>query len=909
MRAILLFLFLLVNLPASGQRKVPDTAWVKGCIAAGAPDAMGIYEVAIPRLKLRTFTKPGGLFVFRQVPYGNYVLVIRNALQDMDTFRIFVDLDTTDLGLLPVQGRGMSLQEADLYASGPATDLSLDNPELSPDPADRFNPADLAVRAWTATGYRYRGYDRKETAIRINGLPVQDLQSAGIPRGLWSGINGLLVSSSRSYGLQFTESPPDNFAGTALLRVNAADQLKQTRIMYGRSNGIWANRAGLNYSTGMMPKGWAIALSAGKTWSGQSYVPGTCFNEYSFYLGISRKLNAVSMLHLTALATPVESGNTSAVTAEAATLAGSHYYNPNWGYQDDEERNARISKSLQPVFLLNYTYKVDSNTHIDLGIASRNGYSAYTALDWYNAPDPRPDYYKNLPGAYKDDPATAEQIRQEWLNNPDKRQLDWTRMYEANRLNTDTLNRHRSVYTLAADRADIQQYSIAAHLMKKREHSTLHAGLNYEWQRTEYYRKMEDLLGGDYYVNLNQFAEQSYVGNTTFNQNDLNHPDRLVYTGDKYGYNYISRYNRATAWSQLRQEYERVSIFAAAHAQYHRFSREGRYRTGMFPESSYGKSELQQFFTYLVKAGASYALQPGHHFFLNAGTGTAAPAFDHTFIAPRSRNTTIGHPLTAQRTSAEAGYDLHTRSVKGRLAFFTADRSRITEIKRFYHEDYKSFVNYVMEGVRIRHMGAELALEATITSFLSATAAVTWMEVRYHSRPMVSIYKDNDTTGKADKHIAYLKGYYVAGPQSALFFGLNFRMPAYGYATVRCRMLDRNYTDINPERRTDAAVGLTLPGSPEQERILQQERLPQALAVDLSAGKTFYLHPWRGDKWRRTALSLRVGVTNILNNKNIVMQAYEQLRFDYKGRDPDRFPNKYTYAYGAVYTLELSLRL
>lgn len=909
MRTILIILFLVITIPASGQWKAPDTAWVKGYINTEVPDATGIYEVAIPKLKLQTFTKPGGQFVFGQVPYGNHLLIIRNALQDIDTFRIAVDLDTTDLGYLPVRGRGMSLQEADLYASGSGMYLSMDNPEQPPNPADLSNPVDIAVRAWSTTGYRYRGYERNETTVWMNGLPVQNLQSGGIPRGLWAGINGLLVSSSTTYGLQFTEGQPDGFAGTASLRVNAGDQPQQMRILYGRSNGIWTNKAGLNYSTGMMPKGWAVAVSAGKTWSEQGYVPGTYYNEYSFYLGISCKLNTLNSLHLTALATPVESGNTSAVTAEAATLAGSHYYNPNWGYQDDKVRNARISKSLQPVFLLNYTYKPDSSTHMDLGIAYRKGYSAYTALDWYNAPDPRPDYYKNLPGAYKDDPATAEQIRQEWLNNPDKRQLDWAGMYEANRLNTDTFNRHRSVYTLGADREDVQQYSIAAHLMKKREHSTLHAGLNYEQQRTAYYRKMEDLLGGDYYVNLNQFAEQAYVGNTTFNQNDLNHPDRLVYTGDKYGYNYISRFTRATAWSQISHAYRRFSIFAAAHAQYHRFGREGRYRTGMFPDASYGKSEPQQFFTYLVKAGARYALQRGHYIFLNAGISTAAPAFDHTFIAPRSRNATIGHPLTAQNISAEAGYDLHSRRLKGRLALFITDRSRITEIRRFYHEDYKSFVNYVMEGIRIRHIGAELALEARLTSFLSATAAVSWMEVLYHSRAGVSIYKDNDTTRQVDKHIAYLKGYYLPGPQSALLFGLNFRMPAYGYASVRCRLLDRNYTDINPARRTYAAVGLTLPGSPEQERILQQERLPQAFAVDLSAGKTFYLHSWGSNKLRRTALSLRVGVTNMLNNKNIVMQAYEQLRFDYKGRDPDRFPNKYTYAYGAVYTMELTLRL
>ena len=33
----------------------------------------------------------------------------------------------------------------------------------------------------------------------------------------------------------------------------------------------------------------------------------------------------------------------------------------------------------------------------------RFGKNGYTALDWYDAADPRPDYYRNLPSYYWDD--------------------------------------------------------------------------------------------------------------------------------------------------------------------------------------------------------------------------------------------------------------------------------------------------------------------------------------------------------------------------------------------------------------------------------------------------------------------------------------------------------------------------
>ena len=38
---------------------------------------------------------------------------------------------------------------------------------------------------------------------------------------------------------------------------------------------------------------------------------------------------------------------------------------------------------------------------------------------------------------------------------------------------------------------------------------------------TEYYKKLDDLLGGDYYVNIDQFAERDFASNQAMVQNDL----------------------------------------------------------------------------------------------------------------------------------------------------------------------------------------------------------------------------------------------------------------------------------------------------------------------------------------------------------------------------------------------------
>jgi hypothetical protein len=909
MKNYLILLFIIIYFPLNAQSQAGDTAILKGRIAgAGGLNEPAVFEVCLPKLRLRTLTDPDGRFVLQHIPYGNYLFIAGNGMPGYDSFRIAVDMDTTDLGILQVNRSGRNIQESDLLLTEIMPDITTDGQEMtvmSPDPA---NPMDGGVRAWSASGYRFRGYDRNRTEMYLNGYNMQDMENGTLSRGLWAALSGLRLSSSVIYGQQPADVGYGGLAATVSLEATAAGQPPQTRIAYSRSNGIWSDRILLSYSTGMLRSGWGFTWSAGKRWSGQGYVPGTYYEEYSCYLGISRKAGALGLLHFTALAAPVESGNTSATVAEATDLAGSTYYNPNWGYQDGIIRNSKISKTLQPAFLLNYVYKTDSNTAVYLAAIYRFGYNSRSAIDWYNAQDPRPDYYKNLPDAYKDDPVTAAMIREEWLHNPARQQLDWQRMYEANRMNGDTLNRHPSAYVLGADRDDMRQYGFNVRFRRKREQLILSAGLSYEAEYTAHYRELLDLLGGDYYRNVNQYAEQAYAGNTIFSQNDLNQPDRAVFAGDKYSYDYIARIQQAAVWSQALLTYHKVGICLAGRLGYDAFNREGRYRTGMYPTDSYGRSASQHFFTYQARAGLNYTFHAQHQLFLNGNTGTTAPLFDHTFIAPRNRNTTVGKAVAEKNFGIEGGYILKGRRIKGNFSGYIAESRDGTDIRRFYHEDYRSFVNYVMQGISIQRIGAEFAIEARIMKFLTVTAAASWMQVQYHSRPVVSIYKDNDTSGKTDRHIAYLKDYYLAGPQSAAMLGLHFNLPRFAYAGILCRLLDRNYTDINPARRTDAALGLTVPGSPEALRILQQERLPQVFMIDLSAGKTFYLYKTSKHIPGHTALYIRAGISNLLNNKNSIISAYEQLRFDYKGHDPDRFPNKYSYAYGGVYTVELGLK-
>jgi hypothetical protein len=883
-------------------------------------------ELYVRSAKVLQTTGLQGVFSIEGINYGNHEIVILHRNVELRRIQVKVDAPDTDLGRLRVTVpedpateyreviAGITLDDQVTDGEGDSGDQQISGVLTgSKDPL-------LAAAAFSFAAFRYqlRGYGRNQTEVYLNGTLMNDAPDGAAIWGLWSGLNDVFRNQYTTFGLQAGEEGPGGLAGLTTINAIAAAQRKQVRVSYGIANRAYRNRLMLTYNTGQLHNGWAFSFAVSRRWAKEGYIQGTSYNAHSFYAALSRKTGKYGMLHFTAFGASVLRGKAMPVTQEAIELAGDHFYNPNWGYLDGEKKNARMNSTFQPVFLLNYEYNPDKNLHINIAAAYRTGYNGNSALDWYNALDPRPDYYRNLPGYYRNDPdgadpETAEMVRKEWLNNPERRQVDWLRLYEVNRLNNVTINNTsglRSLYVIGEDRADTRKYDCAAQLLYAMDgHITINAGIYYSQQRTAYYRKMLDLLGGDYYVNLNQFAEQAYAGNSTFYQNDLNNPDAIIREGDKYSYHYLARFTKARVFGHAAFSYQRIDFFLAAGAGMTMYSRQGLFRNGLFPQESYGKGAVQRFLNYQLKAGITYKLDGRNYLFLNAAAMTGPPLFDHTFYSPRTRNKTVTDPHSEKISGMEAGYLLRSPACNGRLTGFVSDIKDAVKVMRFYHEDYRTFVNYVMHHVSVRHLGAEIALQAKLSPSFSATAVITWMQVFYTTNPDVSIYSDNDTSTKASRSTAYLNNYYVAaGPQSAYMLGVNYRSPKFWYAGISGNLADRNYVAINPSRRTADAVDLIVPGTAAWHHILDQKKLPAAFTLDVSGGRSILLS--KAMKWlpRNTFLYINAGVSNILDNKNIINGAFEQLRFDFSGHNPERFPEKYFYGYGRNYFINLSMK-
>ena len=709
-----------------------------------------------------------------------------------------------------------------------------------------------------------------------------------------------------------------SIGGANFLDTRAFKQRRQTNISYSLSNRNFVHKFAVTHSTGFNKKGWAFSISGSRRWADEGFTDGTYYNGWSFYTGVDKKINERHTISLVAFATPTENGRQGSSVEEIRQISGNNFYNPYWGYQNGKKRNSSVARSFQPFGILTHDWKIGTKTSLLTAASYTTGNRSTTGLDWYHAPDPRPDYYRYLP-SYYDDPSQKAQANLAFLEDVNLRQVNWDHLYNVNYLSNSTINNangipgntvsgRRSLYILEERVINTNRFNLnTTYNTSVNKHVDISAGLTYEAQKNNYYKKVNDLLGGSFYVDVNQFAERDFRNDPLASQNDLNRPNRILRAGDKFGYDYNITIQKTSAWAQTVVKFHTLEFFVGAEHSYTRFWREGNVKAGLFPDHSFGKSATQQFFNYSFKSGLTYKISTGNYIFVNASYTTKAPFFENAYLAPRSRDFIQDSLKSEKISSIEAGYVLIAPTVKLRATgYYTKFKDQLN-VLTFYNDATRSFVNYALSNIGKEHMGVELGAEVILDKGLTLNAAASIGRFRYNTRQNATVTSDN-TASVISKETIYSKNFYVATPQEAYTIGLNYRSPKFWYVNLNVNYFDQMWLDFNPIRRTAAAVDGVKENSYNWHQILDQTKLKSQFSVDAFAGYSWLLNKRFKSLSKRTFLAFNLGVTNILNNTNIVSGGYEQLRFDFAGKDVEKFPSKNFFAYGTTFNASISLR-
>ncbi|MEI2750500.1 MAG: hypothetical protein V9E88_17300 [Ferruginibacter sp.] len=169
-------------------------------------------------------------------------------------------------------------------------------------------------------------------------------------------------------------------------------------------------------------------------------------------------------------------------------------------------------------------------------------------------------------------------------------------LQNANGIQGNTVRGRRSHYIVEERVINTTRFNFNTTLNTAiKENVSFTAGANFQSQTNNYYKKLDDLLGGDFYVDINQFAERDFPTNAAAGQNDLNNPNRILKEGDKFGYNYDINIKKASVWMQTVFKFRKLDVFVATEHSYTSFFRTGNVKSGLFPNNSFGKSKTYQF--------------------------------------------------------------------------------------------------------------------------------------------------------------------------------------------------------------------------------------------------------------------------------------------------------------------------
>lgn len=824
-----------------------------------------------------------------------------------------------------------------------------DTPTILYGQNDVFN--DIAGYNFSSVRFKARGYSSESQDVYLAGIRMNDALTGYSPYSLWSGLNEVMRGKTSVIGSEISEYGLGSYNGLTNIYATPSKARPGRRFSVLTNSALYRLRLMGTYAVPENDNGWSYVVSASARLGGNDWVKGVYYRSFAYYLGVEKNWNDIHRLALVHFGTPGTRGAQNASTQEVYDLMGDNMYNSNWGYQNGRIRNSRNRITYEPVTFLKYDYTPSNRTALSATLLWRTGKNGYTALDWYDAPDPRPDYYRNLPSYFymsnedynRLNPMKAAWAREAWTSNDrETAHVNWDRLYSVNR----NIEDGRSKYTLEERHTDQNDLNLGTTLKWRPKYTmTITAGVNGKINRTEYYKSMNDLLGGTYFLNVDQFAERDYSSSVTAIQNDLdyffaNGEARKIGVGDKYGYDYYAHLQKGEAWLTGDFVFGALNLKAGGRIGGTRFWREGLVRKGLFPglddngnEISYqgkvittrdadgnvitskGNSEKKGFLTYAGKLNLSYTMTGGHRLFANASYSAEAPFFNQAFVAPRTRNTLVKDLETVKTLSADANYMFASNGYSLRLTgFFTTIQDQ-TDVMSVYYDLNNSFGNFAIRGIDQRHIGMELGFEVpTPMEGLSVVGVFTTGEYVYTSNPFLTATVDNSSevifenikipywksTPKADGTTQ--KHYVPSTPQMAASLGLSYSYN-YWFIDADVDYFTNSYLDMSPLYRTDAATAgpdgqIT---AEEVEYMTSQEKFDPAWVANLSVGKSWYIQ-------RKYQIGFSLNAKNLLNNRDVKTGGFEQTRLVDNTVSKERyyrFDSKYFYMSGTNYMLNI----
>ena len=895
-KSFLLFLFTIAfSLTSFAQQTVIKGSVLDGTTGEPIPDV----TITIEETGQTQETDGKGEFSFTDnVPLGEQVLKIEKVGYVTKRYPIIVNEGQT----VDISGMTLDYDQSDkddLFIISISDDnLNSEDDGLTDNvsgllQASRDVFLNAAAFDFSATFFRPRGLDNANGKVLINGVEMNK-QFNGRPQWAnWGGLNDVQRNRVFTMGMSPNDYTFGDLAGTNNIIMRASKYRRGGRVSYASANRSYTGRVMASYSSGLLEGGWSYSVLGSRRFGEEGYIDGTLYDANSLFVAVEKQLNDNHSLNFTGIYAQNRRGRSTAITQEVYDLKGRRY-NPFWGELNGEQRNARMRETNEPILMLNHYWTISdkvrlnnnlayqfgeiANSRIDNGgtrLVEFNGETAYLG----GARNPTPEYYQNLPSYHLQDPnPTAYDYQQAYLAQQafiNDGQLDWYRMYEANAALRDEGG--NSLYAVQSDVVKDQQLTFNSILdAELTDKIKLNAALRYRNLKSENFARIEDLLGGTGYLDIDFFAEED--DNSTISdevaanlaQSDVRNPNRIVTEGDRYKYNYEMNADVISAFAQAQFKYNKIDFYVGANLSQTTYQRVGLYENGFFQgggnDGSFGESDKLDFSNYGIKGGFTYKVTGKHLIDVNASYFTKAPSIRNSFSNARQSNAKVIGLESEKIQSIDASYIFRSPIVKARVTGFYSGFQDGSDIGFYFTEDLAglgvdtgdAFVQEIMTNIERRHVGVEVGIEAQVTPTIKLKGAASVGQYTFQNNPDLYLTSvDFLNRSDIDPQVTFgdgttnLDGYHVAGgPERAFQVGFEYRDPDFWFVGATSNFFSNAYLDVSNLARS-ANFTTDYDGNTFNDydpvlakELLKQEQFDDYMLVNIIGGKSWKINDY-----------------------------------------------------------------
>ena len=774
------------------------------------------------------------------------VSLVENELNDMGDISLQTDLlaeakeevllNLTEMDLNDDEGKSQSV------SSGSSASQDVFNSTVS--------------FAWSNARYRGRGYEQTYEQNYIQGLSFNSAERGQFNFSAMGGLNDATRYKEVVEGIEANNFAFGSVGQSTNYLQSATNYAQGWKVGLAATNRNYKGAARATYSSGLMENGWAFAAQL--AWRYSPYIDvkgrigeGITYSSVGYFLTAEKRWGNDMRLSLITFGAPTMRGQSAALTQETFDLTnqynktywGHNNYNPYWGYQDGKMRNSRIVHSYDPTAIASFDWKIDEENHLKIAAGYHYSFYSNSALTFYNAPDPRPDYYRNLPSSlwdgqigtngkfitqdmhgnylgpegYKEggylggavgasiDYDTYSKMVDLWTSRDDKAtQIDWDALYAANYANNANNPDGSARYMVERRHNDIQEAVANANYRNTSvDHLTTTVGLELKASQGIHYKTVDDLLGGNQWIDVDAFAERDIkelatnIGLTqadieNVKQNDLRNPNAAVGKNDRFGYDYRINMLGAKLWAQNEWSWNVLDLYYALQLSYSSIQRttdmlNGRawYLAKLNPNNAWyyladngdavvnGQSVADRMVGYThhfvdpaFKVGATYKIDGRNQIKLNAMAETKAPLARDAYISPRVHDRAVEaiyrhdyaryyalqdgtswlqeyFGASQKIVGGDLTYSFNYPIVRGRVTAFYTQFWNGTELNGYYDDESRTFVNQSLTGINRRHVGVEAAAAVKLGMYFTLTGALSIGDYRYTSNAMAITSAEN----------------------------------------------------------------------------------------------------------------------------------------------------------------------